>query len=151
MARGRTKRVMLNRGAIDGINLAIADGLHAVGVAIVTEASAHAPDSPYDPWPIGEGLLKQGGVLTYVNGQKVNGVGLDGKQPRKPRAAAVKQASHRGITTIAGFGFPARFVEFGTVDTPAQPFFTPAFNSVIPRIVPIVKQAAAYRIKRLRG
>jgi hypothetical protein len=41
--------------------------------------------------------------------------------------AAVKS----GVTVVAGFGHPARFVERGTIRTPAQPFFQPTADRLI--------------------
>jgi HK97 gp10 family phage protein len=142
MARGRTTRVKLNRAAIDGVRLAIADGTHAVAKAIVTTAN------PPDATPFGEGLITRGGTLAYVGSKKVDGWSLDGRQPRKPRKLRVKGTDT--IVAVAGFGFPGRFQEFGTAHHPAQPFLTPARNQVVPRAVGIMRQATAYRLARLR-
>lgn len=137
----RSARVVLNRKAIDGVNLALADGVHAVGRAIID--TARPPDAP----PYGVGLVTAGGVLTYVGSRKVNGWSQSGRQPSKPRAVRLVQGV---ITAIVGWGFPARFVEFGTVNMAAEPFATPARNAVIPRINSIMRQATAYRLARLR-
>lgn len=139
--RGKSARVKLNRQAIDGVNLAIADGVHAVGKAIIETAR------PPDATPFGVGLVTSGGVLTYVGTKKVNGWSQGGLQPKKPRAVRLAQGI---IKAIAGWGFPGRFQEFGTVHQPARPFATPARNSVIPRINSIMRQATQYRLKRLR-
>lgn len=141
MARKRNARVKLNRKAVDGVELAIADGLNAVVETIVRVAR------PPDATPFGEGLVTSGGWMTYVGGKKVDGGGLDGRQPKKPRAFRVKSAH---IVALAGFGFPGRFQEFGTVNHGAQPFFTPARDQVIPQIESIVRKNAAYRIARIR-
>lgn len=122
--RGLSAKVRLRHEALTHAVKAVADGLYAAGVEIVTEAGGSAPDSPYDPYPTGEGLPKQGGVLAYVGNQKVNGMSLRGSQPAKPRAARTLTRGH-SVTVIVGFGFPARFAETGTVDTPAQPFLAP--------------------------
>jgi hypothetical protein len=129
MAKGPTKRVRLNRGALDKVTLAVSDGLFELAKQVVTEAGATAPDSPLDPFPTGEGLPKQGGVLGFVNGQKVNGWSLRGTQPAKPRSMRATVKS--GVTVVAGFGHPARFVERGTIRTPAQPFFQPTADRLI--------------------
>lgn len=139
MAKGRTARVVLNRRAIDGVRLALADGVFAVAKAIVKEAN------PPDATPYGDGLVTNGGALLYVDGKKIDGMGLDGRQPGKPRAAK----SGPGTVAIAGYGFPGRFLEFGTVKMAAQPFFTPARDRVLPRATSIIRQASAYRIARL--
>ena len=142
MARKRSARVVLNRKALDGITLAIADGAHAVAKAIVLEAD------PPDASPFGEGLVTSGGTLVYVGSKKVDGWSMRGQQPKKPRRFRVPKT--QGVAAIAGFGFPGRFQEFGTVNQRAQPFLAPARDRVIPRAVAILRQAAAYRIARLR-
>lgn len=143
MARG--SKVVLNRSKLDQVTLAVADGLFAVGKAIVD--AAHPADSPYEPFPAGEGLPRQGGVLAYVNGKKVAGYGLDGKQPRAPRAAHVSRG--RGVEVIVGWGFPARFNEFGTIRMPAHPFLTPARNQVLPQTNAILADVAGPELAKL--
>jgi hypothetical protein len=142
MAVKRHARVVLNRKAIDGVSLAIADGTHEVAKAVVREAR------PPDAAPYGEGLVTTGGTLLYLGGKKLDGWSEGGRQPKKPRAFKTPKAG--GIAAIAGFGFPGRFQEFGTVKQAAQPFLAPARDRVIPRAVSILKQAASYRIARLR-
>jgi hypothetical protein len=143
MARGPTKRVVLNRQALTQVGLAVAEGMAAVGREILDVAEP--PDSPFEPYPLGEGLPKQGGLLAYFEGKKIDGYGQDGKQPKKPRAADVK----RGVTVVVGWGFPARFNEFGTVDTPAQPFASPAVERVTPRAVEIMRPVVAAKLGRM--
>lgn len=142
-ARGPSARVVLNRKAIDQVRLAIADGTSAIGKAIVTTAN------PPDATPFGEGLVTHGGFVTYVGAKKTAGWSMDGRQPKKPRAIRVRGTDT--ILTAAGFGFPARFQEFGTARQPARPFLTPARNAVEPRAAGIMRQAAAYRIARYLG
>ena len=133
-AKGKlSAKVVLRREALPEIDRAVADGLFEAGKRIVERASASAPDSPYDPYPTGEGLPKQGGVLAYVGGQKVNGWSIRGPQPAKPRAARMAVRAH-SVTVIVGFGFPARLAETGTVDTPAQPFLAPSRDAEAPSI-----------------
>ena len=143
MARGRTTRVKLNRAAVGGVRLALADGAHAVAKAIVMDAN------PPDAGPFGEGLVTRGGTLAYVGSKKVDGWSLDGRQPRKPRSLRVRGSED--IVAVAGFGFPGRFQEFGTARHSAQPFLTPARDRVVPRAVGILRQAVAYRLARLKS
>lgn len=133
MARG--SKIVLNRAALDDVTLALADGMNAVGMEILQ--STKPPDSPFPPYPEGEGLPKQGGVLAYVNGKKVAGYGQDGKQPRAPRAAKVSRS--QGAVVIVGYGFPGRFNEEGTVKMRSQPFLSPAAAEVLPRTVEIME------------
>jgi hypothetical protein len=127
--RGPSKRVVLNRAAVTDLGLAVADGILEVGQQII--AAARPPDSPDPPFPTGQGLPLQGGVLVYVDGQKVAGWHQRGKQPRKPRAAKTPKGA---IVGIVGYGFPGRFAETGTANSPAQPFLSPATDQVTPAI-----------------
>lgn len=129
MPRKPSTRVVLNRSALDRVDLAVADGLLEVGRTIVEVA--HPPDSPLEPYPIGQGLVLQGGVLVYADGKKVAGWSQRGLQPKKPRAAVTPRGV---ITAIAGFGFPGRLVEGGTLDQPARPFLSPALDQTTPHI-----------------
>lgn len=116
MARGPSKRVVLNRAALDQVTLGLADGLAGLTKAIIAEADT--PDAP----PYGEGLVDKGDWGVWVNGRKVSG------SAAKPRAARLQKP---GITALVGYGFPARFVRDGTVDTPAHGWFDQSIASHI--------------------
>jgi len=135
MARGPSARVVLNRAALDRAILAVADGFGEAAKLSIEIAE------PPDASPFGVGLTKRGGMLLYVNGKKIWGWGRDGKQPKKPRAANVSS----GIVAIAGFGFPGRFQEFGTIHHGAQPFLTPAMLAIKAQIPAIVRRQVAAR------
>lgn len=137
MARGLTQRVVLHRETIDAVILGGVDGLFALAKDVVLEAAANAPDSPYDPYPAGEGLPKQGGVLVYVGNTKTHGWSIRGDQPKKPRSARLSTKQH-SVVALAGFGFPGRFSERGTIRQRAQPFLAPSRDEVAPRIPEIV-------------
>jgi hypothetical protein len=117
MARKPSARVVLNRAALDQVHLALADGVEEIARTIVETAG------PPDATPFGLGLVNSGGWAVYDGKKKLSGGSLDGSQPKKPRAF---RAEATGITGIAGFGFPARFQETGTVHQPARPFLLPA-------------------------
>lgn len=119
----QTSRTVLNRKAFDEIDLALADALFEFAVEVVE--AAHPPDAP----PFGQGLLEGGGAIAWAGTKKVNGTTIGGRQIVKPRALKLDP---RKVTAIAGWGFPARFVERGTIDTPAEPFLTPALASKAP-------------------
>ena len=148
-ARGVSAKVKLRKQALDDVTFIVADGLHEAGKAIIERASAGAPDSPYEPYPTGEGLPKQGGVLTYVGNQKVDGWSLRGVQPVKPRAARTTTKAH-SVVTLAGFGFPARYAEGGTIHQPAQPFLAPARDEVAPQVPEIVGSVTRPRLATSR-
>ena len=134
----RNSRLVLNRSALDKVTLAVGDGFAALGEAILVDAD------PPDATPYGEGLVDAGGYLVYVGGKKIAGFGLDGRQPKKPRAVSVRK---HGIVGIVGYGFPGRFQELGVIHHPAQPFLSPAVDRVAPRateiIAPVVRPALA--------
>lgn len=135
----RTSRAILNRKTIDGITLAIADG--AFEVAKAHQAATNAPDAP----PYGRGLLQGGGAMVWANGKKVDGTTIGGRQITKPRRLNVKDYA---VVAVSGWGFPARFVQFGTARQRAQAFFL--MSTIEGRAASIMRRTAAYRIARLR-
>ncbi len=136
-AQGRTSRVELNRQAFDEVDLALADGLFAFAKDII--ATAKPPDAA----PFGEGLVQGGGALAWVGKKKVDGTTIGGRQIAKPRALRLQDGQ---VTAIAGFGFPARFVELGTIDTHAKPFLTPALAQRMPDAKPVISAAMQRRL-----
>lgn len=145
MARKPSGRVVLHRGKLDQVTLHVADGLLEVGRTIVELASGRAPDSPLDPYPIGEGLPKQGGVLVFAAGGKTSGWSTRGPQPRLPRAARPSVRQH-SVVAIIGFGFPGRLAERGSVNHAGQPFLTPTRDEVAPHIPAIVGRVTRPRL-----
>jgi len=138
MARKASARVVLNRQALSEVHLALAEGVEEVCRTVIE--TADPPDAP----PYGEGLVKGGGWLVYADSKKVGGGSLQGTQPKKPRAAALIA----GITGIVGWGFPGRFLETGTSDTAAQPFFTPAAMQTAEHAPEIMRGVVGPRLKR---
>lgn len=116
-----TGRVVLNRKAFDAMDVAIADGLFALGEEVL--ARVDVPDAA----PFGKGLIQGGGAIAYLGNKKVNGTTIGGRQIKKPRAFKTQA---RQASVAVGFGFPGRFVETGTNDTRAEPFLTPTVMSV---------------------
>lgn len=139
MARKPSARVVLNRQALDRVQLALAEGLEEVARTIVEVAE------PPDATPFGEGLVTNGGWLVYAGAKKVGGGSLRGLQPKKPRAFRVQGTA--GIQAIVGFGFPGRFQEMGTIHHPAQPFFTPAVDATIPHAAEIMESVVRPRLR----
>lgn len=118
MARKPSARVVLNRAALTRFGLAVAAGVEEIARTAIEVAD------PPDATPHGAGLVNAGGWLVFVDGKKVAGGSLRGTQPKKPRGVAIPA----GVVGLAGWPFPARFQEGGTVDQPARPFFAPAAN-----------------------
>ena len=148
-SNGAYSRMALNQSRLDDVVLAVADGLFEAGRTIVEVAAERAPDSPFDPYPEGEGLPKQGGVLVYVENKKTHGWSIRGDQPVKPRAVRDTTKKH-SVVAVAGFGFPARFNEGGTINQPARPFFTPSAREVQPHIPDIVGEVSRPKIAAMR-
>lgn len=125
--RRPSSRVVLNRKALDQVTLAIAGGVEEIARTMIEESN------PPDATPFGEGLVTNGGWIVYANGKKVGGGSIDGTTPQKPREFRPLKV---GVSAVAGWSFPARFQEIGTVHQPARPFF-------MPTIVRVVNVAAA--------
>jgi hypothetical protein len=134
VARKPSKRVVMNREALDAIRLGMADGTHNVGMAIIE--GAQVPDAP----PYGVGLVDTGRVVTLVDGRKVAG---EGTPPREAKVG-------KGTVTIFGFGFPGRFQELGTSKQPARPFLTPSVQEQIPSAGAECAAATAVRLRGVR-
>ena len=146
--RGTSAKVKLNRAALDDVTFIVADGLFEAGKVIAEMAGANAPDSPYDPYPTGEGLPKQGGVLAYVANQKVDGWSIRGPQPKKPRSLRLIAKAHSVVVAV-GFGHPARFAEGGTINHGPQPFLAPARDRVgVQGVANIVGDVTRPRLRR---
>ena len=154
MASKVSVRVVTNRAALNAITLGLADGMQAIGERIVksarppsdvgTETPAEAAEEKAERRPP---LTKNGGAATWVNGRKVAGFGLDGKQPGKPRSAKLAKP---GITMIAGFGFPGRFHETGTIRQSAHPFLSPAAAEVYPDALQIMRGPFQNRLRGVK-
>lgn len=130
----RAAKVVLNHAALDEITRATADGLFELAKAIIS--GADVPDAT----PFGEGLVDQGGVIAYVDRKPVASYST-GADPtvKKPRAARLGP----GVVIIAGYGFPGRFQESGTVHQPARPFLTPKLMADLPDAAGFVRAALA--------
>lgn len=128
----KSKSVIINRAALTALQLGIADGFLAVGQQAVDNARPNVPDAP----PYGKGLIRTGGYVVYAGKRKVGG------------NATISRVDKSGIVLYAGFGFPGRFQEMGTVHQPARPFFTPAFLAASRNLAELVRPSVA---EHLRG
>jgi hypothetical protein len=138
--RKTSARVVMNRAALNEVGEAVAMGIEVALEVIVREADP--PDAP----PYGQGLKQRGGWIVYHGTKKVAGGSISGKQPRKPRERLTPGA----ITGIAGFGFPGRFQEMGTVHHSAQPFLWPALLSNLDNIDDLMAPATRAHLNRSR-
>lgn len=131
-ARKRSARVVFNRRTFGALRVGLADGMLQVAEVIIQVAR------PPDATPFGEGLVTTGAAGGWIDGRKVGG------SSPKPRRAIPPV----GIVAVAGFGFPGKFQERGTIHHPAQPFLTPAVDAVAPNTGVIM---APFVQRRMRG
>ena len=110
-------RTVLNRKCLDAISGGFVDGMAALGQAILERTR------PPDAAPFGEGLVTTGDWGVWAGRRKAAGTAS------KPRTVRL---SKTGITLVAGYDFPGRFQELGTIHQPARPFFTPSVVGEIP-------------------
>lgn len=132
MARKVHVRTVANKAALNAISHGLAEGMAAVGRAII--ATADVPDAA----PYGQGLVTTGDWGVWVGTKKVDGTAS------KPRTVKTRAGV---VTLVAGWGFPGRFQELGTIFQPPRPFATPAVLEVTPAtpdfLRPPVKRALA--------
>jgi hypothetical protein len=114
MARKVSVWVVANRKALDAIRQGYVDGLEEIGKVLIEQTEPL--DDPATP----EKIVGDWGV--WADGRKVAGTAA------KPRAADTK----KGLTLLAGFPFPMRFDEIGTIHQPPRPRFSPTLSVVIP-------------------
>jgi hypothetical protein len=101
--KGQKSRLVLNQKKFTELDRVFADGIFALAKEIIVTAAPLAPDSPLEPYPTGEGLPKQGGVLVYLANLKTHGWSLRGDQPVKPSrssASDIRRDSTRAARSI---------------------------------------------------
>lgn len=133
-SRKMSKSVRINRECLTELGRGIADGLMAVGERAISKAMPFIPDAP----PEGKGLVQSGGFVVYIDKKKVGG------------NATIRREDKRGIVLYAGFGFPMRFYEMGTVHQPARPTFGPAFLEAAREITQLVEPHVRARLAHVR-
>lgn len=145
----RKSRVVINRAALDEVTGGLADGVFDITRAILRVSEADAPDAE----PYGEGLVMRGGAVTFVGRKRVHQVRTDGQSTNilKPKGSRGVTGDERAgqILGLVGWGFPAMFLEFGTVHAAPHPFFTAAVSEVVGSEAEILLSKAMQR--RLRG
>lgn len=114
MARRISSKTVLNRKSLTLLRGAFVDGMEQIGIDLI------ARTEPLDDPTTQEKIIGDWGI--WVDGKKVAGTAT------KPRRENVKS----GITLLAGFPFPMRFGEMGTIDQPSRPRFSPTLSEVIP-------------------
>jgi hypothetical protein len=141
----RKVRVDMNRTALDGMQLAMADGLLALGQRIIAGAAAKAR---HELHPEEDAALRAkrgvpmmadtGHAVVYALGKRVGG---EEGEIAKPRGL---KTPPNAVVLGMWFSSPlSHFGEFGTVKQGARPFFTPALMADIPNAGNDVKRAIA--------
>lgn len=141
-------KVVLNRKAIDDLTLGAADGLHELAATIIEEAEV--PVAAEAHW-IKKGVqvapghtARTGGSLAFVNGKQVGGRTRGGRDLEGNVRGTIGSRSAQ-IVVAGGFGFPGRLIEFGTAETAAHPFLTPALLARVPDAEAFIALAEAKR------
>lgn len=128
----RYARVEINRATMSAVELGLADGVARVADAIVSHADV--PDAA----PYGKGLVTRGGFIVFLNGVQIAGTG---SRPTREWVAAA------GVVAFAGFGFPGRFQERGTVHQPARPFVSPSMERELSVLTAHMRPAMLARLR----
>lgn len=136
MARKVSVRTVVNRQALTAAREGAVAAMEDLGQRFL--AVAEVPDAP----PLGKGLVETGQYGVWSDGRKVAGTATRPHGERIPK---------QGVLLIAGYGFPAHFLEWGTIKMPAIPFVTPAALQVIPQGKPTLIDRINAKLRRFRG
>ena len=137
----RKARVVMNRAALDELQLGMADGLLKLGQQIIAEARANAPRYPETAAKRGVPMMADTGhCVVYALGKKVGG---EEGETGKPRGM---KTSNGSADLGVWFSSPlSHFAELGTIKETARPFLTPALMSNIGDTGPYVQAAMSKR------
>lgn len=140
----RKARVVMNRAALDELQLAMADGLLALGEQIIAEARDNAPRDPEAAARRGVPMMADtGNLVVYALGKKVGG---DDGGTGKPRG--MKTPKDQAVLGV-WFSSPlSHFHELGTIKMRAHPFLTPALARNLGDVGPYVRKAMTARAGR---
>lgn len=136
--RREHKRTVINRQALTALRLGFVEGMAELGRRVIATAEPHVPDEE----PIGKGLVRSGDWGVWTKGKKVAGTASKPSTVKLPAG---------GVTLIAGYGFPARFNEIGTVHQPSRPFLTPALLEVVPTASDAIKAPVRRALQTVRS
>ena len=150
-------RLVLNKAALNQVDLGLAEGTFTVARAILRVSESRAPDASKGFYPkkwggeprrLGQGLVMRGAAVVWAGRKRVDQVRTDGRSEtvKKPRGSSRLLAGN--IYGLVGWGFPAMFLELGTVNMHARPFLTPAVQEILGDVPILLSQAMQ---RRLRG
>lgn len=128
-------RLVIDPAAMARLQEALAHGFQALGEEIAHDAASRIPTGTPTVH-----MRNQWGVASFVDDRQVESASADGSAVARPN-----HFQGGGPTCVVGFGgyysnptskgyFSARYLEFGTSDTPAEPFLTPAAQSASGKI-----------------
>lgn len=147
----RAKKVVMNRAALDAMQIGMADVLLATGQRIIADASKGPGGSGVGSLRDPEAAAKRGVPMMLDTGHVgVWGLGkkIGGDMTAKPRGLKTPKDQ---VVMVAAFASPlAHFAELGTIKEIARPFLTPAFNRGIPGAADAVPAAMAKRVRAVR-
>lgn len=130
-------RVVIHNQVFDELGEGIVDGFYEAGLAIIER---NKPNVPVQAPPVvhDRHLRESGRVLVFRDGRKVrdSGSGRYGRL-KVPRS---------GIALYVTYGFPARFLEVGTVRMAPHPFATGAINAGLHEAAGPVRAAVDARL-----
>ena len=140
----RRARVVMNRAALDELQLAMADGLLELGEQIIAEARDNAPRDPEAAAARGVPMMADTGhAVVYALGKKVGGEDGGTGKPR-----GMKTPKNQAVLGVWFSSRISHFSELGTVKMAARPFLTPALAAHLGDTGPYVRKAIAARARR---
>lgn len=136
----RAKRVQMHHDALDGIVRGYADRLAEFGPAIIADAASAPLRDPEKAAERGVAMmLDTGSWQVWALGKRAAGT-----WQAKPRMNIPKDQA----VLIVLFSSPlAHLHEFGTVDMPAHPFLSPAFNRAMAGLAPALNVASGRKAR----
>lgn len=127
------------QGLSDDMRTKVARQAVAAGAGVVRKAAR-------DKAPVDSGNLKASLIMKRVKETNLTEEYI--VTPRKGRTRDVK-AAKRGQGKLGKDAYYARFVEFGTVKAPAQPFMRPALEDNVQRATQAIADRLRARIKKV--
>lgn len=138
--------VVMNKAAIDALQMGMADGLIELGERIIADARANAPRDPETAAKRGVPMLADTGFASvWALGKLVSGSTAVAASKNKPRGLKTPKDQ---VVLVTAFASPiAHLVELGTVKMNARPFLIPALNANVDNAARFVVPAMGKRVK----
>jgi len=149
----REAKIVMNKAAVDALQMGMADGLIMLGKEIIADASqgpgGSGVGSLRDPKKAAERgtpmMLDTGYCSVWAMGKLVFGSAQVAASKNKPRGFKTPKDQ---VVLVTAFASPlSHFAEQGTVNEIARPFLLPAFNRGVPGAAKFVVPAMGKRIR----